>query len=231
MRVGLGSPAEPAELKHDASAVGNSEATVLARVSQPASTAAGTEPGADSGSGRAAIPLGYVRDSPTRKHGVGSDDATGVQSLLDHRGPAESSGVSPPASPSPEWQLHLHRSPGFVDATQETVDGSCLAKEAMAAPAPPGYLRFAYLIQTNLKKLGVAPLVYATTEATRLPDGEVLEFGVYSGGSITRTATALAPKVIHGFDSFEGLPEKWVRKDNNALVRTASGRDALLPCC
>ncbi|MGQ0511652.1 MAG: tetratricopeptide repeat protein [Betaproteobacteria bacterium] len=40
------------------------------------------------------------------------------------------------------------------------------------------------------------------------PDGLVLEFGVRFGNSIRQIAT-LAKQTVHGFDSFEGLPESW----------------------
>ncbi|WP_395699775.1 tetratricopeptide repeat protein [Aquabacterium sp.] len=40
------------------------------------------------------------------------------------------------------------------------------------------------------------------------PDGLVLEFGVRWGKSIRQLA-ALVPGPVHGFDSFEGLPEAW----------------------
>ncbi|MBM3508394.1 MAG: class I SAM-dependent methyltransferase [Alphaproteobacteria bacterium] len=39
-------------------------------------------------------------------------------------------------------------------------------------------------------------------------DGMLLEFGVEKGGSI-RALAAATPRTIHGFDSFEGLPEDW----------------------
>ena len=39
-------------------------------------------------------------------------------------------------------------------------------------------------------------------------DGVFLEFGVYSGSSINHIASKTKSKVI-GFDSFEGLPERW----------------------
>lgn len=40
-------------------------------------------------------------------------------------------------------------------------------------------------------------------------DGEILEFGVYKGSSINIIAETLKDKTVHGFDSFEGLPEDW----------------------
>lgn len=41
-----------------------------------------------------------------------------------------------------------------------------------------------------------------------LAEGLVLEFGVYHGKSIRQIA-ALVDGVVHGFDSFEGIPEGW----------------------
>ena len=38
-------------------------------------------------------------------------------------------------------------------------------------------------------------------------DGSILEFGVFEASSISRIARSLSEKTIHGFDSFEGLPE------------------------
>ncbi|HYG88822.1 MAG TPA: tetratricopeptide repeat protein [Azospirillum sp.] len=49
-------------------------------------------------------------------------------------------------------------------------------------------------------------LEYALSEATQ--PGLVLEFGVRRGTSIDRIA-ARAGQTVHGFDSFEGLPEAW----------------------
>ncbi|MBI2240872.1 MAG: class I SAM-dependent methyltransferase [Magnetospirillum gryphiswaldense] len=46
--------------------------------------------------------------------------------------------------------------------------------------------------------------------ATRAPaEGAVLEFGVAGGDSIRLLAAAMPGRPIHGFDSFEGLPEDW----------------------
>ena len=40
-------------------------------------------------------------------------------------------------------------------------------------------------------------------------DGLVAEFGVYTGTTLTAIAQHFEPRVVHGFDSFEGLPEAW----------------------
>ena len=42
-------------------------------------------------------------------------------------------------------------------------------------------------------------------------DGMYLEFGVFKGWSINVIAKRIYPKLVHGFDSFEGLPEEWIR--------------------
>ena len=40
-------------------------------------------------------------------------------------------------------------------------------------------------------------------------DALVMEFGVNSGSTIEVIAKEAHPKTVYGFDSFEGLPEKW----------------------
>ena len=40
-------------------------------------------------------------------------------------------------------------------------------------------------------------------------DGLHMEFGVYRGTSITTFSNNIDGKMIYGFDSFEGLPDKW----------------------
>jgi hypothetical protein len=46
------------------------------------------------------------------------------------------------------------------------------------------------------------------TEAIKIrPPGHVLEFGVFEGGSLRHIAHQV--EFIHGFDSFDGLPEDW----------------------
>src|SRR5215475_10403032 len=40
-------------------------------------------------------------------------------------------------------------------------------------------------------------------------EGHYLEFGVYTGGTMRFIAKRIGGHAIHGFDSFEGLPEDW----------------------
>lgn len=49
--------------------------------------------------------------------------------------------------------------------------------------------------------------------AASLIDGLHLEFGVCTGNSTNLIASKIAPKVIYGFDSFQGLPQDWVIGD------------------
>jgi len=40
-------------------------------------------------------------------------------------------------------------------------------------------------------------------------EGHYLEFGVFAGGTIRFIARRIGDRIIHGFDSFQGLPEDW----------------------
>ncbi|WP_274364043.1 hypothetical protein [Paenibacillus thermotolerans] len=48
-------------------------------------------------------------------------------------------------------------------------------------------------------------------------DGLFLEFGVREGDSVNFIANIISPRIIYGFDSFEGLPETWERKKDGSL--------------
>ena len=56
--------------------------------------------------------------------------------------------------------------------------------------------------------------------------GHYLEFGVFSGGTIRHIAKCKPDTTIHGFDSFEGLPDAWA---GFSLGRQAFSRDGRLP--
>ena len=57
-------------------------------------------------------------------------------------------------------------------------------------------------------------------------DGHYLEFGVFTGGTIRFMARRVGSRTIHGFDSFEGLPEAWAGFN---LGRTTFDRRGRLP--
>lgn len=73
---------------------------------------------------------------------------------------------------------------------------------------------------TRLFGVGAALLRHALDEAT-VP-GMVLEFGVRRGTSINQIAERVAETApehtVHGFDSFEGLPEAWVNEPRGVLT-------------
>lgn len=50
-------------------------------------------------------------------------------------------------------------------------------------------------------------------------EGLVLEFGVASGWTINLLSRRLAGRKIYGFDSFEGLPEKWWQMEKGAFAQ------------
>lgn len=54
-------------------------------------------------------------------------------------------------------------------------------------------------------------------------DGLYLEFGVFSGQSINHIASK-TEKIVHGFDSFQGIPENW-----NSVPAGAFSTDGQLP--
>jgi hypothetical protein len=51
--------------------------------------------------------------------------------------------------------------------------------------------------------------------------GLYMEFGVAEGYTLNHIASKMSPHLVHGFDSFEGLPEFWVE-----LVDTSYGKGA-----
>ena len=54
--------------------------------------------------------------------------------------------------------------------------------------------------------------VVKTQLDSKLDNALVLEFGVATGRTINHFATLLPGRWIHGFDSFEGLPENWTSR-------------------
>lgn len=68
-----------------------------------------------------------------------------------------------------------------------------------------------YLSQAKRATSDAEVLRYASDQVSI--DGAILEMGVCTGKTINFIAGLNPQKQIHGFDSFEGLPEDWVRKD------------------
>jgi hypothetical protein len=53
-----------------------------------------------------------------------------------------------------------------------------------------------------------AVLADSVDRALKVP-GCICEFGVFQGRTLTRIASLAPDRAVHGFDSFEGLPEDW----------------------
>jgi predicted O-methyltransferase YrrM len=65
------------------------------------------------------------------------------------------------------------------------------------------------------KKIGnrLEHLKYALSKTIKI--GNVLEFGVFDGTTINVISNFFKNEIVYGFDSFEGLPEKWKMSDRN----------------
>jgi hypothetical protein len=66
---------------------------------------------------------------------------------------------------------------------------------------------------------GTGPAVLQAAQDACTVEGLVLEFGVYHGRSL-RLLAAGADGCVHGFDSFEGLPEDWTARDARGGLST-----------
>jgi predicted O-methyltransferase YrrM len=75
---------------------------------------------------------------------------------------------------------------------------AAVSSERFAREKMPTASTFNHPIATLEHALSLAPA-----------EGMALEFGVYSGRTLTLIATARGDKQVFGFDSFQGLPEDW----------------------
>ncbi|MBU3621121.1 class I SAM-dependent methyltransferase [Polynucleobacter sp. CS-Odin-A6] len=56
-----------------------------------------------------------------------------------------------------------------------------------------------------------------------IPEGLVMEFGVFQGNSINKIAKLMPKETIYGFDSFEGLPSQWYGLSNSKSAFNLAG--------
>jgi hypothetical protein len=67
-------------------------------------------------------------------------------------------------------------------------------------------------VESELSTANAHPGKLATLEAALAAvtvEGLYLEFGVATGGTLEIISRAVGDRVVYGFDSFEGLPERW----------------------
>ena len=72
----------------------------------------------------------------------------------------------------------------------------------------------ANLVTTNNTNSGPKRIYHLIESLNNITiEGNVLEFGVFSGNTINAISSCLTNDIVHGFDSFEGLPEDWFMKE------------------
>jgi Macrocin-O-methyltransferase (TylF) len=81
----------------------------------------------------------------------------------------------------------------------------------------------AYMTDALIFEKCGALLQFCLNEA---PAGAILEFGVAGGGTINQIARHAKGRPVHGFDSFEGLPEHW---SGHLTMRGAFNQGGKLP--
>ncbi len=94
-----------------------------------------------------------------------------------------------------------------VRAAHVAIDGDL--QQARRRLAVEATARF---IDENMPTLQQSPDKFAllkTSLSTVRLDGLFCEFGVWKGTTINFIASLVPAKKVHGFDSFEGLPESW----------------------
>mmetsp|Transcript_110067 Transcript_110067/g.190921 ORF Transcript_110067/g.190921 Transcript_110067/m.190921 type:complete len:304 (+) Transcript_110067:126-1037(+) len=100
-----------------------------------------------------------------------------------------------------------------VSASQTRSNVSNTALNAAAAQQGPAYADWVQWLLPQIPALGVDPLTSVLQQQvplgiTQANGGLWLEFGVFSGLTINLMAGQTSG-VVHGFDSFQGLPEDW----------------------
>lgn len=134
----------------------------------------------------------------------------------------------PPADVLPAFADLVRRAPHFGEAE---VAHACL--RLLCGEAPPQERSFgramadarwaSALFQRGhlppARLVGTGPAVLAAARAAATLEGLVLEFGVFHGRSL-RMLEPGADGLVHGFDSFEGLPADWTGKDARGDLST-----------
>ena len=63
----------------------------------------------------------------------------------------------------------------------------------------------------------------------RKQSGLILEFGVFKGATLRRIAQTCANEKVYGFDSFRGLPERWIGSRNASTTMDVGGNLPSVP--
>ena len=112
-----------------------------------------------------------------------------------------------PANPTYRFFLGMLQTyAGDSHLGNSTLDTIANEKQTFAEMTSWDYLKTLDLQSATLVGSNTKTIDIAFKEAKL--DGLVLEFGVYNGKSIRHIAS-LTDSKVHGFDSFEGIPENW----------------------
>jgi len=105
-------------------------------------------------------------------------------------------------------ELIDERIKAYFGIANVATDGADLGRVDQLAAAIDSAL-YLNTAMTDCPRYGtMTELLTASFNRMTVVDGMVLEFGVFSGASINHLA-GLTARTVHGFDSFEGLPEDW----------------------
>lgn len=117
------------------------------------------------------------------------------------------------------------------DAVVEIVqDGKAPSRQALECQRKELVESALYIAQFVAKGTQITGNTYQTFDVVKpaiLDDGLILEFGVRHGHTIHRLAEMFPSRTIHGFDSFQGLPEQWHNEDAGSY--TTRGRIPKVP--
>ncbi|MFP5515272.1 MAG: class I SAM-dependent methyltransferase [Alphaproteobacteria bacterium] len=103
------------------------------------------------------------------------------------------------------------------DAEADAVEAAEIADNPKRRPLPDGARALLPNLSADFRLFGNSGRLLRHALACAGTPGLVLEFGVRRGTSLDHIADA-AGQEVHGFDSFEGLPEGWVNSPRGVLT-------------
>ncbi|BAI75710.1 hypothetical protein AZL_c04170 (plasmid) [Azospirillum sp. B510] len=103
------------------------------------------------------------------------------------------------------------------DAEADAVENAEVRDNPRRRPLPDGVKALLPALSTDFRLFGSSGRLLRHALACATMPGLVLEFGVRRGTSLNHIAE-VAGQEVHGFDSFEGLPEGWVNSPRGVLT-------------
>lgn len=103
------------------------------------------------------------------------------------------------------------------NAEADAVEAAEIGDNPKRRPLPDGAKALLPMLSSDFRLFGNSGRLLRHALACAGTPGLVLEFGVRRGTSLDHIADA-AGQEVHGFDSFEGLPEEWVNSPRGVLT-------------